>query len=180
MLTKKSFGNSPCLIVYFYVFLYFLCTPLCRTCDYLLMRTYLTTVIFLIKTRENNRYIYREIDTHYYKQTTCTTPFGVKAYASQSNPLHFWVAFDKNQNFHLTCGTGTNQRHICKISPITKVDYPFEFCKKPRENTIKKFNAQWKNSAREKQSLPEKILKILPEKKKIQTEKKYEKCARET
>ena len=49
-----------------------------------------------------------------------------------------------------------------------------------RHLTSKKFNARWKNSAREKKNVPEKILKFLPEKKKSQPEKKYEKVHEKT
>ena len=41
-------------------------------------------------------------------------------------------------------------------------------------NPLKKINARWKNSAREKKNVPEKILKFLPEKKKSHPEKKIE------
>ena len=49
-----------------------------------------------------------------------------------------------------------------------------------RHLTSKKFNTRWKNSAREKKNVPEKILKFLPEKKKSQPEKKYEKVHEKT
>ena len=148
-LDKKKFWQFPLsdsLFLCFPLFSVHSFVPYLRLCANAYVPNY--GYLFEENTSENKKYIYWEIDTHYYKQTACTTPFGVKAYASQSNPLHFWVAFDKNQNIHLT--RGTNQWHICKISPITKVDYSFEFCKKPPVKTIKIFKARWKNSAREK------------------------------
>ena len=73
--------------------------------------------------------------------------------------------------------------HICKISLITKAQYPLEFRKKNPMNwslTRQKFSARWKNSAREKKSLPEKILKFPPEKKRSHPEKKYENVPEKT
>ena len=92
-----------------------------------------------------------------------------------------WVTCDKNRNFHLT--HGTHPLRICKTSPITKVQYPLEFCKKKTSETtlnpLKIYHC-WKNPAREKKNIPEKILTFLPEKKKINPEKKIENVPEKT
>ena len=106
-----------------------------RTCDYVRLRTYLPTGIFLRKTRLNKKCTYKEIDTDYHKQTASTIPTfsGVKAYVTQSNMLHFWVILE-NRSYHLACGTYLWD--MCKIWPITKVHYPWEFFKKQPWNDI--------------------------------------------
>ena len=148
---KKKFCQFRLSESIFFVFLYILCTASCRTCDCVRMRTYLPNYGYLFEktSSANKKYTYRKIDTHYCGQTAFTTPSGVKAYVAQSNPLHSWVTCDKNRNFHLT--HGTYPWHICKISPITKVHYLLEFCKKTPVN-----NQPVKNLTPAEKILPEK------------------------
>ena len=144
------------------------------------VRTYLPNYGYLSEktSSANKKYTYRKIDTHYCGQTASTTPSGVKAYVAQSNPLHFWVTCDKNRNFHLT--HGTYPWHICKISPITKVHYLLEFCKKTPVNNqpVKNLTPAEKILPEKKKICPRKFLNFCPRKKKVTPRKNSKMCPR--